>query len=38
MGSLQPKAEGGPTPEAAEVASFERLLPYVLRILLLGRY
>lgn len=38
MGSLQSKAEGSPAPEAAESASFERLLPYVLRILLLGRY
>ena len=24
MGSLQPEAEGSPTPEVAEVASFER--------------
>lgn len=31
MGSLQPEAEGSPTPEVAEAASFERLLPDVLR-------
>ena len=31
MGSLQPEAEGSPTPEVAEAASFERLLPGVLR-------
>lgn len=30
-GSLQPEAEGSPTPEVAEAASFERLLPDVLR-------
>ena len=30
MGSLQPEAEGGPTPEVTEAASFERLLPDVL--------
>ena len=30
MGSLQPEAEGSPTPEATEAASFERLLPDVL--------
>lgn len=38
MGSLQPEAEGSPTPEVAEAASFERLLPDVLRILSPGRY
>lgn len=38
MGSLQPEAEGSPTPEVAEAASFERLLPDVLHILSLGRY
>lgn len=38
MGSLQPEAEGSPTSEVAEAASFERLLPDVLRILSLGRY
>lgn len=37
-GSLQPEAEGSPTPEVAEAASFERLLPDVLRILSPGRY
>lgn len=37
MGSLQPEAEGSPTPEVAEAASFERLLPDVLRILSPGR-
>ena len=31
MGSLQPEAEGSPTPEVAEAASFERLLPDILR-------
>lgn len=31
MGSLQPEAGGSPTPEVAEAASFERLLPDVLR-------
>ena len=31
MGSLQPEAEGSPTPEVAEAASFERLLPDVLQ-------
>ena len=31
MGSLQSEAEGSPTPEVAEAASFERLLPDVLR-------
>ena len=31
MGSLQPEAEGSPAPEADGVASFERLLPDVLR-------
>ena len=31
MGSLQPEAEGSPTPEVAGAASFERLLPDVLR-------
>jgi len=36
-GSLQPEAEGSPTPEVAEAASFERLLPDVLRILSPGR-
>lgn len=30
-GSLQPGAEGSPAPEAAGVASFERLLPDVLQ-------
>ena len=29
-GSFQPEAEGSPTPEATEAASFERLLPDVL--------
>ena len=38
MGSLQPEAEGSPAPEVAEAASFERLLPDVLRILSPGRY
>lgn len=38
MGSLQPEAEGSPTPEVAEVASFERLLPDARRILSLDRY
>ena len=38
MGSLQPEAEGSPTPEVAEAAPFERLLPDVRRILSLGRY
>ena len=38
MGSLQPEAEGSPTPEVAEAASFERLLPDARRILSLGRY
>ena len=38
MGSLQPEAEGNPTPEVAEAASFECLLPDVLRILSQGRY
>ena len=38
MGSLQPEAEGSPTPEVAEAASFERLLPDARRILSLRRY